>query len=222
MKLIQVENAPGCQAPLFDRLLKEVQNPQTKRVLWLVSGGSNIALSVTIMDHLPDDLTPKLAIALTDERFGPVGFSDSNFQQLLDAGFQPKQATFLPVLVPDLDLEATRQRYEDAITTAFESADVIIAQFGIGTDGHIAGILPDTSSVSNTNFVVAYQTEQYTRLSLTLEALKGVTAAYVFAFGSDKQTALEKLSKDIPLDDEPSQILKQIPDSYVYNDQMGE
>jgi 6-phosphogluconolactonase/glucosamine-6-phosphate isomerase/deaminase len=58
-----------------------------KRVLWLLSGGSNIRAIVEVMDSIDDSLTPNLSLLLADERFGPVGHHDSNWQQLLDAGF---------------------------------------------------------------------------------------------------------------------------------------
>lgn len=217
------ENKPGCEKPLADRLLKELSDPGNQRVLWLVTGGSNLKLSVAIMEQIPDELTKKLAVALTDERFGPVGHPDSNLQQLFDAGFQPKRATVVPVLTPGLPLDATAERYSNLITTAFEAADVIIAQFGIGPDGHIAGVLPDTIGVSSKDIVVGYETPQFNRVTLTLEAIKTIPVAYVFCFGGERHDALDKLcNKDIPLADEPSQILKQVAESYVYNDQVGE
>ncbi len=221
MKCIRVAKTPDCQKPLTDRLLKELRDPEKQLILWLVTGGSNIALSVAVMQELPDELTSKLAIALTDERFGPVGHPDSNFQQLFDAGFNPKNATVVPVLTPGVALAETRERYEGAMNTALDAADSTIAQFGIGSDGHIAGVLPGTVGVDSQQTVVAYETETYTRISLSLQAIKRIDAAYAFVFGDDRHAALDMLChQTVPLSEEPSQILKQIPESYVYNDQM--
>src|SRR5258706_7607481 len=69
-----------------------------KRVLWFISGGSNIPVTVHVLDALPDELTRNLTIMPVDERYGPVGHKDSNAQQLHETGFQPKQATFIPIL----------------------------------------------------------------------------------------------------------------------------
>ncbi len=223
MRCILTDNKPGCEKPLADRLLKELSDEGNQRVLWLVTGGSNIKLSVAIMDQLPEELTKKLAVGLTDERFGPTGHPDSNLQQLFSAGFKPKQATVVPVLTPGLPLDATKERYEELIHTTFDAADVVIAQFGIGPDGHIAGVLPDTPGVASKDLVVAYETPTFNRISLTLEAIKRIPIAYAFSFGEERHDALDKLcNKDIPLSDEPSQILKQVGESYVYNDQVGE
>jgi 6-phosphogluconolactonase/glucosamine-6-phosphate isomerase/deaminase len=223
MRCIQIEGSAQARQILADRLLEALQKPENKRVLWLVTGGSNITLSVAVMEQLPDELSSKLTIALTDERFGPVGHPDSNFQQLFDAGFQPKRATVVPVLTPGVALTETCERYEAAMAATFSAADFSIAQFGIGSDGHIAGILPGTDSVTNKDIVVAYTTETYTRISLSLEALKRVDAAYAFVFGKDRREALDNLcNRELSLSEEPSQILKQIKESYVYNDQVGD
>lgn len=192
-------------------------------VLWLVSGGSNIKASVEVMATLPDDATVNLAVFLCDERYGEVGHIHSNAKQLMDAGFTPKQAIFVPALAAGFSLEETRERYEQAIGRAFEHAKVIIGQFGIGTDGHIAGILPQSPAVEAKGWVAAYETHEHTRVTLTFDALRQVTAAYAFAFGEEKKPALVRLrDENLSLAEQPSQILKELSEAYVYNDQIGE
>lgn len=194
-----------------------------KKVLWLVSGGSNIKASVTLMQNLDDALAVKLTILLVDERYGSVGHDDSNGSQLLAAGFNPKQATVLPVLLPNTSFSATRDRYEEIAKQAFVDNDIVIAQLGIGADGHIAGILPYSEAVESPDFVAAYISQPFQRLTLTHHALKRISAAYVFAYGPDKELALDLLSsKMISYSEQPSQILKELPEAYVFNDHVGE
>jgi len=206
---------------LAKRLNKELS--AKKRVLWLLSGGSNIAIEVAVMRRVPADLQPYLAIML-DERYGPFGHKDSNLQQLYDAGFAPGKATVVPALTPEnLPLEAAAARYRAAAETAFASADVIIAQLGIGADGHISGILPGSAAVTARKLVAGYRTGELERITFTFTALKKVTAAYAFAFGEAKRGQLETLrDKKLPLKTQPAQILKHISEAYVYNDQMGD
>jgi 6-phosphogluconolactonase/glucosamine-6-phosphate isomerase/deaminase len=221
MECIYAEDNLGAQKPLTERLLTELRNTENVNVLWLVSGGSNIALSVAVMDQLPDDLTSKLTVVLTDERFGPVGHPDSNLQQLVAAGFDPKQATVIGVLMPGVALAETCERYNTIIAGAFAAASVSIAQFGIGSDGHIAGILPGSPALDSQELVTGYETPQYTRITLTMLGLRKISVAYAFAFGDSKLTALTNLrDKDIALGNQPSQVLKQISESYVYSDQF--
>jgi 6-phosphogluconolactonase/glucosamine-6-phosphate isomerase/deaminase len=203
-----------------ERLKKELS--AKKQVLWLVSGGSNIEIETAAMAAIPANLQPNLTVMLSDERYGPYGHKDSNLQQLQDAGFNAGRAKVIPVIVPEsLPMGATASHYEDNVRTIFAEADTIIAQLGIGDDGHIAGILPNSEATTATDLVANYSAELYDRITLTFNALKKVNAVYVFAFGEDKRPQLERLrDTEVPLAEQPAQFLKQIPEVYVYNDQI--
>ncbi len=208
-------------APLYERLVAELETGD--RVLWVVPGGSNIPLSADISQRLPEELTQNLTIYLTDERYGEVWHPDSNTRQLEEAGFTPKKAVMVPVLTGGLSLQETAEHYADALADAFANADVVIGQFGMGADGHIAGMLPGSPAVTSTELAVGYQTETFTRITMTPQAIEQVDAAYVYAFGEAKRPALENLeNKDLPLDEQPAQILKLLPEAYVFNDQIGD
>jgi 6-phosphogluconolactonase/glucosamine-6-phosphate isomerase/deaminase len=218
----KIAGAPAAAKIIAERLGEELSGG--RRVLWLLSGGSNITIEVAAAKLLPVETSAHLTIMLNDERFGPVGHKDSNMQKLLEAGFAPGRATIVPTLTSkNATLETAAENFRSAVETAFENADVIISQLGIGPDGHVAGILPDSPIVVSGALVDYYVTEQYKRVSLTFAALKKVTAAYVFTFGTDRRAQLERLrDKDLPLAEQPAQILKQLPQSFVYNDQIGQ
>jgi len=192
------------------------------KVLWLVSGGSNIPTSVTVMQQLGDAPLQNLTIMLGDERYGQVGHSDSNAQQLAEAGFDPREAQFIPVL-ENSPLSETVANYAKHYDVVSASSDNIIGQFGIGTNSHILGILPDSPALKSPDLVTAYRGSDYTRITLTFRALKRLTAAYVFAWGKDKYKDLKELrDKDLPPSKKPSQLLKQLSEVYIYNDQIGD
>jgi 6-phosphogluconolactonase len=195
---------------------------ENKQLLMLVSGGSNIGVAVTVLNNLPADQISRLQVTLVDERYGPVGHADSNWQQLLNAGLQTEQATLLPVLQSDLTLQATADVYEKLFLDAAQQANTIIGLLGIGPDGHTAGILPDTAAASDEDsIVIAYKAGTYERLTLGYKALRMIDAAYVFAFGPVKRPAIEALiDTDLPLSQQPAQILKQLTASYLYTDQV--
>ncbi|MBC7708196.1 6-phosphogluconolactonase, partial [Polaromonas sp.] len=151
MQFISASDSQPAIVALSKRLQGELH--AGKQVLWLLSGGSNIQASVTIMRELAPELTANLTIMLGDERYGEVGHIDSNDAQLLGAGFDPKQATLIQVLQPGMSFTATRDNYELSALQAFTDADIIIGQFGIGSDGHIAGILPASPAVTSLAFV---------------------------------------------------------------------
>lgn len=205
-------------------LLKRLQTELLagKRVLWLIPGGSNIPTSISIMDGISDELSRGLTLGLTDERYGPEGHKDSNWHQLLDRGFDAKSARRVTVLQSNLkDLHLTAEQYSAVLGDLFAEHDVTIGQFGMGADGHIAGILPNTAAVRAEGLVFGYPTEAFERITMTFSAIRRLQAGYLFAFGDDKRQALEKLQQSHPLSEQPAQILKQLPEAYVYNDQVG-
>jgi 6-phosphogluconolactonase/glucosamine-6-phosphate isomerase/deaminase len=209
-------------ADLTERLLRELAGG--KRVLWLVSGGSNIPVSVQIMDNISPELRQKLSVMLVDERYGAAGHAESNWAQLMQAGFSTDKATLLPVLREGLDFDQTVARYKDTVKQAFADNDVMVAQLGIGDDGHIAGILPGSPATAETDELVAgYQSTPFLRLTLTFTGLRRISASYAFAFGNTKHRALTTLkNRSIPPREQPAQILKQLPEAYVYSDQLEE
>ena len=217
MQFFQMTASKG--AYLFGLELKK-QLEEGKRVLWLVSGGSNIPLTVQVMNELPAKLTSQLTIIPIDERYGPVGHKDSNVQQLYDAGFEPKQATFVAPLA-NVSLDQTVIRYTQALENALNNTDLVVAQIGMGTDGHIAGILPNSPALKAETLVTAYQGPDFMRLTMTLPSLRRINQAYLFAYGRPKRAALDRLCDgDYPIDDQPAQVLRDLREVYVYNDQL--
>ncbi len=219
MDFIRVATPSDGADALQARLIHELE--AGNQLLWLVPGGSNIALSVQVMANIPEWLSSRMIIALTDERYGPVGHADSNWYQLDQAGFDAKQAVRLTVLTGDESLQGTAEAYAAALRNVFATSDVVIGQFGMGADGHIAGILPFSEATSDESLVAAYNTATYDRITCTFSAITHCAAAYLFAFGDNKKTALQNLQLDISLDEQPAQILKQLSEAYVYNDQIG-
>lgn len=209
-------------ADLTERLVCELASG--KRVLWLVSGGSNILASVQIMNNISAHLSHGLGVMPADERYGPPGHSDSNWTQLMTAGFKSKQASLIRILESGTSFEQTAERYDQLANNAFGSYDIIVAQLGIGADGHLAGILPETVATRQTEaLVVGYSSPPLRRLTLTFTALRRIDAAFAFAFGDVKQAALRSLHDlSLAIEVQPAQILKELPEAYIYSDQVDE
>ncbi len=220
MQLLLTSDTSVAIAALQQRLITELE--AGRHVLWLVSGGSNITASVQIMPAISTALRARLTVMLSDERYGPVGHPDSNYQQFLDKGFDGDPAVFIPTLQAGLSLDKTADAYAEVVKTEFSRADIIISQLGVGSDGHIAGALPGTIATTASALVVGYSSNPYQRVTLTFPALQQIDADYSLVYGDDKRPALTRLQdSDLSLTEQPAQILKKLSEAYIYNDQLG-
>lgn len=220
LSIVKTQNEEKCAEALADALAHSLY--EGKKTLWLIPGGSNIKIAVATLNKLFEKVEPNaidnLKITLTDERYGPVGHKDSNWQQMIDAGFAFSDVSATPLLV-GLPLKETVAAYGKNITELFAWADAIIAQFGIGADGHIGGMLPHTVGVDSNDVAVGYESAPFVRISISLKTMQKIHSSYAFVFGESKKEALVKLTQDGSLEDIPSRVLKLIPESYLYTDQ---
>jgi 6-phosphogluconolactonase/glucosamine-6-phosphate isomerase/deaminase len=236
MQFIKDNSKVGTQA-LAGKVVNSLK--EGKKVLWLVPGGSNIPIAVEAMNMIRQALNDNethtnnkllnLTVTLSDERYGHVGHKDSNWKQLEDAGFNFDGVNKIPVLIGK-SLEGTASAYKKGIIKAMNevatSEGLIIGQFGIGADGHIAGILPHSRAAAyleadhtgkDSPLICAYRSSPFIRITLTPVALNKVSIAYVFAFGDSKREAVERLrGQDLSIDEQPAQILKHLPEAYLY------
>jgi len=203
---------------LAGKLIKRLQIGD--RVTWLVSGGSAVNLAVEISKDLEDFDLSQLHISLVDERYGPVGHSDSNWQLLINSGFSAPGAHLYPVLKGG-SLEDTTADFNEFIN---KIDGYKIALLGLGADNHTAGVLPNSPAITSSHTVVAYQEGNYSRITMSLAGLKNLDEAVVYSVGESKRTALENLAseKELPINQFPSRIIRQIANWSVYNDLIGE
>lgn len=195
-----------------------------KKVLWLICGGSNIPFAKNAMDMIREKAGEKvgnLTVGQTDERYGEVGHKDSNWQQMIEAGFDFSEVTTRPILHGGSG-EETVERYAQMLAEDFASNDCVVAQFGIGADGHVAGMLPHTGGLDEEKLAFGYDSAPFVRITMTPPAFAHVECAYAFAFGESKRDAVHNLqTKELPVSEEPCQLLKTIPESYFYSDVLA-
>jgi 6-phosphogluconolactonase/glucosamine-6-phosphate isomerase/deaminase len=158
-----------------------------------------------------------IAVTLTDERYGPVGHADSNWQQLLYSGFVLPGAKLIPVLNGASRTETART-YNKILEQELATVDYRIALLGLGADGHTAGILPHSPAVLSPDLVCAYDAGNFQRLTMTPRALAWLDEAVVYAVGENKWPALAKLAEDVNIKDQPAQAWKQITKLTIFSD----
>lgn len=192
-----------------------------KNVLWLVPGGSSIAIAVEVSKRLTGHDLQKLTVTLTDERWGDIGHRDSNWRQLEQTGFRLPGANLIPVLTGS-DRDDTAQAFGETLEEEFGRADYRLGFFGIGADGHTAGILPETPAVNAEALAIGYDAGAFQRLTMTPTAIKYLDEAVVYATGDAKWPVLDNLDRDIELNLQPAQSLKQVSKLTIFNDHRGD
>src|SRR3989344_722165 len=175
--------------PAVEFITKQLEQKLSKgRVLWLLSGGSAISLEEKAAQNLKGSLG-ELAVALVDERYGPAGHQDSNWQKLIQGGFKLPRAQLQPLL-DNSDFNQTRARFNTQIVNGFRHSAYKIAVLGVGIDGHIAGIKPNSQAISAKGLTVGYSWDDFNRLTITFEALRQLDTAIVYMAGIDKHPVI--------------------------------
>lgn len=186
-----------------------------KRAVWLLSGGSAIDLQVRIAQALQTLDISRLYVGLIDERYGPRGHKDENYTQLTEALFP----FYIHRVLKGASGEKTAQVFGQNIEQAINNADFSLGIFGIGADGHTAGIKPGSPSVNSTKPAVFYEWDDYRRITLTPSTIRQLDEAIIYATGIDKVDTLHTLvHKNVSIDRQPAQLLKEIPVSTLYTD----
>ncbi len=241
---IQYKNQyiPDGARDLAKRILSYLD--EGKRVLWLICGGSNIPISVEVLNIIkkaaqsPTDSHDEeivrqnldvngeyvkpinlkdLTVMLTDERYSSINHPESNWRHLKEGGFDFDVVTAIPVLIGK-SFEETTKMYGVNLRDAWSEADIVIGQFGIGVDGHIAGVLPRTMGVASPGTVVSYEAGKFRRMTMTLATIAKLDCAYVFAYGESKKEAMNNLKEDLTEEAQPAQVLKRVKDVTIFTD----
>jgi 6-phosphogluconolactonase/glucosamine-6-phosphate isomerase/deaminase len=203
--------------------------------LFLASGGSALA----ILDYIDPAVLPNdSCVGVLDERFS-LDPAVNNFAQVLASPFgeklQDQEVELINTTIRQTDtLAALADRFNEALSHWLENHPTgqVIATVGIGTDGHIAGLMPTETAAQfkrrfsgeklATGYEVPPAVNQYTKRVTTTPAFftHRLDRAVVFATGAKKQAVLETLvSKNVPIHKTPAQLLKQV-DITIFTDQF--
>ncbi len=207
-----------------------------KDILLFFSAGSSMAL----LDTVHPSLVPKhTTVSILDERF-TFEKEKSNYSLFSNTTFfkeLKKDGIESIDLLPKTsqNLEDCGKRFDLALKKwhVLHPHGKVIAVFGIGTDGHTAGILPYAERpeyfgklfLKEAQCAIGYETtpekSPFTkRVTVTASYItRHITHALVYASGSRKKPILERILKnDEPLSKLPANILHTIPDAHLFTD----
>lgn len=205
---------------ILQKIREHLSNDQ--QLLWLTAGGSNVNLATKIRQGL-DFSKGWLVFGLTDERYGPVGHPDSNWQKLIDSGFDFNNIVTVPVL-NNQTIEACSQHFDSKLKQYLETCQFRMGLFGMGSDGHIAGILPRQTVTESDNGLVGYFSgPDFRRITILGAAVSQLDEAFLVAGGEAKWPMLKRLlQEDNTTEAIPAQLLKTAGRLTVYTDYKGE
>lgn len=219
MNIVEVSNHHPVVHYLVELLTKSLT--KNNKVLFLLSGGSCIPIAVDVARELRSLDLPleNLAISLTDERYGALGHADENWQQLLDAGLDLPKAKLYRVLQTGMNMTDTAKAYGEFLDTAIKTSDYRIGLFGIGADGHTAGIKAESIDMTTKNLTAEYDWDDYRRITTTPQAISLLDEAVAYAIGPEKAETLEQLyAHSPPIAAQPAQALKRVAKFTLFTD----
>lgn len=193
-----------------------------KRVLWLLSGGSGGIIATIASKKLRNHDLSNLSVTMTDERYGPIGHEAENWQQILDSGFTAKGALLYRPLINE-DRAKTTSKMNKWLNKQIRSSDYIIGIFGVGEDGHTAGIKPNSPAIKSGDLVASFTGDDFERITITFNMIKRMDEVVIQASGANKRPIINSLlNKVVPLNRQPAQILKTVPHAVFYSDNKRE
>ncbi|MGL4348554.1 MAG: 6-phosphogluconolactonase [Chlamydiales bacterium] len=170
-----------------------------------LSGGSTPNAIYASLEKLGRKIDwSKVHLFWGDERSVPPDHPDSNYRAAMQAGLKnlpiPKRQIHRMVAEKDIEIEA--EKYEVAIKReAMGSTSFDLVMLGIGEDGHIASLFPDTEGLHEMNrWVIANYVPQkrVTRMTITYPCIQAARSVVIYAMGKSKQPILSKVLHSAP------------------------
>lgn len=203
-------------------------------ILFVIAGGS----SFSVLDHIdPEYLGTNITVVMTDERASEE-LDVNNFAQLQATHFYNKLVEhdaycISTELYPGETSGELRDRYDRELKKWKKDFPngIIIALYGIGEDGHTAGLIP--GAYSKKDFDARYDGERMAeeydakeksafrhRVTTTFSFARDMVDIGVFyVAGASKKDALKRvLAEKGDVHDTPARIMNEMKDANVFTD----
>ena len=203
-----VENAMEGALFLGEEISREIKKIKSNSILFLVSGGS----CLNVLPYISNKNFEKVTVAVLDERFD-VTNEHNNFSQLRknswSESFLNKGGKFISSAVTENETqEDLAIRFQSDIENwiSDNKNGKIMALFGMGADGHTAGVFPYPENINffqkmfnAEKLVVAYDAKEKNQFPLritTTNALFGkLEIGFLYVCGEEKKKALDNFIK---------------------------
>ena len=177
---------------LSNLIINEINKSKKNSFTIGLSGGSTPKITYSLLKNDIQDLS-KIIFWTVDERWVPRDDEYSN-QKMLNSFFADSTAKILEVEYSGLSAERDANKYASKLENNITNFDTVI--LGVGEDGHIASLFPDTLAVSDTeNFYVSNEVNILSkwRVTATFKLLKEVDNVYLLVTGNNKKEILKSI-----------------------------
>ena len=161
-----------------------------------------------------------------DERYVPINDPDSNYRMVREALFD-----HVPILAGNvhrmptefIQPEAAAQDYEKALRDFWPASlpNFDLIQLGLGPDGHILSLFPNSPLLQEDRLLVAVVTDSPkpppTRITLTLPVINHAAQIHFFVTGAEKAEALRAtLEGALDLQEFPAQAVQPVNGQVIW------
>jgi len=177
---------------LSNLIINEINKSKKNSFTIGLSGGSTPKITYSLLKNDIQDLS-KIIFWTVDERWVPREDEYSN-QKMLNSFFADSTAKILEVEYSGLSAERDANKYASKLENNITNFDTVI--LGVGEDGHIASLFPDTVAVNDTeNFYVSNEVNILSkwRVTATFKLLKEVDNVYLLVTGNNKKEILKSI-----------------------------
>ncbi|MDC3277939.1 6-phosphogluconolactonase [Acidimicrobiia bacterium] len=177
---------------LSNLIINEINKSNKNSFTIGLSGGSTPKITYSLLKNDIQDLS-KIIFWTVDERWVPRDDEYSN-QKMLNSFFADSTAKILEVEYSGLSAERDANKYASKLENNITNFDTVI--LGVGEDGHIASLFPDTVAVNDTeNFYVSNEVNILSkwRVTATFKLLKEVDNVYLLVTGNNKKEILKSI-----------------------------
>ena len=177
---------------LSNLIINEINKSKKNSFTIGLSGGSTPKITYSLLKNDIQDLS-KIIFWTVDERWVPREDEYSN-QKMLNSFFADSTAKILEVDYSGLSAERDANKYATKLEKNITNFDTVI--LGVGEDGHIASLFPDTVAVNDTeNFYVSNEVNILSkwRVTATFKLLKEVDNVYLLVTGNNKKEILKSI-----------------------------
>ncbi len=177
---------------LSNLIINEINKSKKNSFTIGLSGGSTPKITYSLLKNDIQDLS-KIIFWTVDERWVPRDDEYSN-QKMLNSIFADSTAKILEVEYSGLSAERDANKYASKLENNITNFDTVI--LGVGEDGHIASLFPDTVAVNDIeNFYVSNEVNILSkwRVTATFKLLKEVDNVYLLVTGNNKKEILKSI-----------------------------